>query len=335
MQALDEMTRKFKTIGLVIPVYNESIGLLRFHEQLVAVLDSLQNPVLLYYINDGSSDTTADVLNKISQSDNRVLVVELSRNFGHQAALTAGLDMAQGDLVITMDGDGQHPPELIPRMIEMYQAGCDIVLTQRINDRNLSLGKRLTSDLFYRLVNWMGDTQILPGSADYRLLSRSAVDGLNRMGEYHRFVRGMVAWMGYRTAILPFAAPERIAGRSQYSTAKMIRLARDAIFSFSLVPLWLGIFLGIFFLLLACAESVYVLSLWFWGNQLSLAPGWSSLMFMLLIVGGILMVLLGLIGVYVGLIFQEVKHRPIYLVRQVLSVRDADHQSDQSHVIHP
>jgi dolichol-phosphate mannosyltransferase len=323
------------TLTVIVPVYNEGDGLEQFHAQLSKVLDSSGYLSTVCYVNDGSTDSTGQVIAKLTQRNPRVVGIELSRNFGHQAALTAGLDMAQGDLVITMDGDGQHPPELIPRMIEMYQAGCDIVLTQRINDRNLSLGKRLTSDIFYRLVNWMGDTQVLPGSADYRLMSRSAVDGLKRMGEYHRFVRGMVAWMGYRTAILPFAAPERIAGKSQYSTAKMIRLARDAIFSFSLVPLWLGIFLGIFFLLLACAESVYVLSLWFWGNQSSLAPGWSSLMFMLLIVGGILMVLLGLIGVYVGLIFQEVKHRPIYLVRQVLSAEDVENRHAKSPIIHP
>jgi dolichol-phosphate mannosyltransferase len=163
----------------------------------------------------------------------------------------------------------------------------------------------------------MGDTQILPGGADFRLMSRTVVEALKEMREYHRFLRGMVAWMGFRTVILPYHPPARLAGRSKYTLKKMLRLAGNAIFSFSLVPLYIGISLGVLMLVLAVVEMIYVLSFWVTGNQVGLAPGWSSLMFILLVVGGILMILLGFIGIYVGFIFQEVKRRPIYLVRQI------------------
>jgi dolichol-phosphate mannosyltransferase len=175
--------------------------------------------------------------------------------------------------------------------------------------------KKWTSGLFYRLINAISGTHILPGAADYRALSRRAVEALKSMPEYHRFLRGMVAWIGYPTVILPYQPAERISGASKYSFGKMFRLAMDAIFSFSLVPLYIGLSLGGILLCMALLEMIYVLSFWVTGRTSGLAPGWSSLMFIILIVGGMLMVVLGFIGVYVGYIFQEVKRRPIYLVK--------------------
>ncbi len=272
----------------------------------------------IIYVNDGSTDRTGEILQQLAGQDERVTAIELSRNFGHQAALTAGLDAVESDYVITMDGDGQHPPSLIPAMLELAGAGYDLVLTQREDPFSGSAFKRQTSDLFYRLINRVGDTQVLPGGADFRLMTRTAADGLKQMREYHRFLRGMVAWMGFRTVILPYTPSERLAGKSKYTLRKMVRLAANAIFSFSLVPLYIGLSMGALMLFLAVVEMIYVLSFWVSGNQHSLAPGWSSLMFVLLVVGGLLMILLGFIGVYVGFIFQEVKGRPIYLVRQVI-----------------
>ncbi len=306
-------------LGIVIPVYNEEMALDAFHQQLCAVLARIPHPVRMYYINDGSTDRTGEILQGFVERDERVCVIELSRNFGHQAALTAGLDCAEGDWVITMDGDGQHPPELIPEMLALAQAGYDLVLTQRANDAQDFSFKSATSRLFYRLINRVGNTQILPGGADFRLMARCVVDAIKSMREYHRFLRGMVAWVGYRTVILPFTAPQRLAGTSKFSLRKMLRLAADAVFSFSLVPLYIGISLGGGMLCLAFLEILYVLSFWVTGNQASLAPGWSSLMFVLLVVSGMMMILLGFIGVYIGFIFQEVKQRPIYLIRQVLT----------------
>lgn len=303
-------------IAVVVPLYNEDEAVVAFHQQLCQAVDSLPHTFAFWYVNDGSTDGTSQALEMIARGDERVRIIELSRNFGHQAALTAGLDQAEGDCIITMDGDGQHPPALIAEMIQQAQAGYDIVLTQRVDEQRGSVFKRFSSMLFYRLINRIGDTQILPGAADFRLLRRQVVLSLRNMREYHRLLRGMVAWMGYRTVILPYQPPQRLGGKTKYSLGKMVRLAMNAIFSFSLVPLYFGISVGALFLVLALAEMIYVLSFWVTGRQAGLAPGWSSLMFVLLVVGGSLMVTMGFIGIYVGYIFQEVKRRPIYLVRR-------------------
>ena len=304
-----------QTLSIVVPVYNEEEVLETFHQQLQRVIDQLPVRVMVYYINDGSTDRTGEIVQRLAAADRRVAYLELSRNFGHQAALTAGLDVAPGDAVITMDGDGQHPPDLIPRLLDVFQAGCDIVMTQRMEDRTASVFKRQTAGWFYRFINQIGETKILPGAADYRLMSRQVVEALKQMPEYHRFLRGMIPWLGFQVAVLPYQAPQRLAGRSKYSFRKMARLAADAIFSFSLVPLRIGISLGVVFFVLAVLEVAYVLSLWLHNTQNALAPGWSSLMFMMLIIGSIQMIITGFIGVYIGYIFQEVKRRPPYLIR--------------------
>lgn len=312
-----------KTVGIVVPFFNEEEALLAFHHQICEAIEPLPYTFLLYYVSDGSTDQTNTILQKLACDDMRITVIELSRNFGHQAALTAGLDAAQGDYVISLDGDGQHPPALIPAMLQLAESGYDMVLTQRADEMGGSSFKRFTSELFYRLINRIGETEVLPGGADFRLLSRSALDGLKQMREYNRFLRGMVSWMGYRSVILPYSPPPRLAGHSKYTLKKMLRLAANAIFSFSLIPLYIGLSMGAITLVLALAEMFYVLSFWVTGNLQHLAPGWSSLMFVLLVIGGILMILLGFIGVYVGFIFQEVKRRPIYLVRQATSTQNS------------
>ncbi len=302
------------SVDLVIPVFNEAGVVEQTHARIRAVIDSLPYTFTIYYVNDGSTDDTSAAL--ASLGDARVRVLELSRNFGHQAALTAGMDAARGDIVITMDGDGQHPPEMIPQMLNLVLQGYDVVQTQRMDDAEPASFKKWTSGLFYRFINAISGTRILPGAADFRALSRQAVEALKAMPEYHRFLRGMVAWIGFPTVILPYQPAERISGVSKYSVRKMFNLAMDAIFSFSLVPLYIGLSAGGLFLFLAAVEMIYVLSFWVTGRTSTLAPGWSSLMFIILIVGGMLMVLLGFIGVYVGYIFQEVKHRPVYLVKK-------------------
>ena len=306
--------RKLK-IDLVIPVYNESDAIAQTYADLCAVVDSLPHDFKFIYVDDGSSDGTVDTLRKISENDRRISLLELSRNFGHQAALTAGMDASDGDIMISMDADGQHPPEMIAQMIDLLQQGYDIVQGQRIEDARVISFKKLTSNFFYWLINKVSGTQVLQGAADFRALSRDALNGVKSMQEYHRFLRGMVSWMGYKSVILPYHEPKRIAGKSKYSLGKMMRLASDAIFSFSLAPLYIGLSAGLVFFILACTQLVYVLSLWLTNHTERVEPGWSSLMGVLLIASGIIMILLGFIGVYVGYIFQEVKRRPIYLVK--------------------
>jgi glycosyltransferase involved in cell wall biosynthesis len=307
-------TQQKQSVDLVIPIYNEEGVVEQTHARISAAIESLPHEFTIYYVDDGSTDGTLESLRSLD--DPRVHVLELSRNFGHQAALTAGMDATQGDIIITMDGDGQHPPEMIPEMIDFINNGYDVVQTQRVDLAQPPSFKKWTSGLFYRLINAISGTRVLPGAADFRALSRQAVDALKAMPEYHRFLRGMVAWIGFSTVILPYQPADRISGISKYSLGKMFRLAMDAIFSFSLMPLYIGLSMGGLLLCLALAEMVYVLSFWVTGRTSNLAPGWSSLMFVILIVGGIVMVLLGFIGVYVGYIFQEVKRRPVYLVKK-------------------
>ena len=302
-------------VAIVIPVYNETGVVEQSHAHICAVVDELPYQFTFYYVDDGSNDGTEKSLNTLAIKDRRVKVITLSRNFGHQAALSAGLDRAEGDVVISMDGDGQHPPEMIPQMLNLIKQGYDIVQTQRMDEAQPASFKKWTSGLFYRLINVISGTHILPGAADFRALSRRAVDAIKSMPEYHRFLRGMVAWIGFPMVILPYQPVKRISGQSKYSFRKMFDLAMNAIFSFSLVPLYIGLSVGGVFLLLAMLEMIYVLSFWVTGRTSQLEPGWSSLMFVLLIIGGVLMILLGFIGVYVGFIFQEAKRRPIYLIK--------------------
>lgn len=309
------MTNKLN-VSMVIPVFNEAEVLEQTHLALTRVIDGLPYDFTIYYVDDGSKDGTDKILSALADRDARIQPLLLSRNFGHQAALTAGLDHAAGDVIISMDADGQHPPEMLSQMIELVGQGYDIVQAQRIDtDAALSF-KRLTSNAFYSLLNRISGTRVEPGAADFRALSRQALDALKSMPEYHRFLRGMIAWIGFKSLILPYHEPGRLAGKSKYSLAKMLRLASDAIFSFSLIPLYIGLSVGGLFLILAAAQIVYVLLLWFTGQYDRIVPGWSSLMAVLLIASGIIMILLGFIGVYVGYIFQQVKGRPVYLLKK-------------------
>ena len=308
--------RKIKLqVDLVIPIFNEEEAIHQTYADLRTVVDALPYDFHFIYVDDGSNDGTVDTLRAICANDQRVTLLQLSRNFGHQAALTAGMDASQGDVMISLDGDGQHPPALIPKMLDLIQQGYDIVQAQRMEEERAASFKKVTSNFFYWLINRISGTRVMQGAADFRALSRNALNGVRSMQEYHRFLRGMISWMGYDSVILPYHEPERIAGRSKYSLAKMLRLASDAIFSFSLAPLYIGLSAGVIFFVLAGAQLMYVLSLWVTGNTARVEPGWSSLMGVLLIASGIIMILLGFIGVYVGYIFQEVKRRPIYLVK--------------------
>jgi dolichol-phosphate mannosyltransferase len=303
-------------IDLVIPIFNEAGVVEQTYTKIWETIDPLPYQFSIYYVDDGSTDGTPESLSALARRDKRIIVLELSRNFGHQAALTAGLDASGGDFVISMDGDGQHPPEMIPQMIALFEQGYDIIQTQRIEGEQAPSFKQIMSSAFYALINTISGTRFVPGAADFRGLSRQAVDALKSMPEYHRFLRGMISWMGYRSVILPYHETRRVAGRSKYSFGKMFRLAMDAIFSFSLIPLYIGMTLGGVLLCLAAAQILYVLSFWLTGRSSELVAGWSSLMSVTLVIGGMVMILLGFIGVYIGYIFQEVKRRPVYLLKK-------------------
>jgi len=266
------------------------------------------------YVDDGSWDGTLDVIKMLAMQDPRIAYLSLSRNFGHQAALTAGLEHARGDAVISMDTDLQHPPSVLPRLLEKWRQGHDIVITIRGDDQRLSLFKRLSSKTFYWAMSLLSDTEIRLAASDFRLLSRKAVLGLLQMREQHRFVRGMVQWLGFRPAEIVFTPDERKAGQSKYTLRRMLRLAGDGLFSFSRVPLRLATYFG----LLAAALGVGQ-ACWFAVQNLrgveSLPLSMQYLSVVTQLLGGGILGALGCLGEYVGRIHEQVKGRPVYVLK--------------------
>jgi dolichol-phosphate mannosyltransferase len=303
-------------LSVVCPAYEEEEVLPRFHAELTAVLDRLggQYQIEILYVDDGSRDRTLEVLRRTAAVDPRVRYLSLSRNFGHQAALTAGLEHASGDVVITLDSDLQHPPALIPVLLEKWKEGHDVVLTLREDDPRLGLTKRLTSRLFYRLMGMVSDTELRAAAADFRLMSRKAVDALVRLRETHRFLRGLVSWLGFRTTTVPYAPAARAAGVSKYTLRKMLALASDGVLSFSRLPLRLSLYVG-------GVMSALGLGLTGWAVLRALFTsgpvdwGWYVLMTTVLLVGGCVMAALGVVGEYVGRIYEQVKGRPVYVLK--------------------
>jgi dolichol-phosphate mannosyltransferase len=304
------------TVDLVIPVYNEGESLSVLHAGLEGTTFPQEFSRRYIYVNDGSNDNTQHILEQLAANDGKITVIELSRNFGHQAALSAGLEASTGDVIVSLDGDGQHPASLIPEMLRLYVSGYDIVRAQRLDDpRSGNVLKRITSKWFYLLINAIGEVNLGDGGSDFRLLSRSALDAVLQLPEYHRFYRGITAWIGFSHIAVPYKPLARIGGRSKYSLKKMLRLAGDGLFSFSLGPLRIALVLGAFFIFLAMMEIGYVGWVLLAGHGERLVPGWTSLILILTVSGAINMVLVGILGIYVGMIFHEVKRRPVYVVK--------------------
>ena len=315
-------------ISIVVPIHNEAIGLAQFHRTLRNSIDNMPHSFEIWYVNDGSTDNTVELVRGIIRDDSRVRLINLSRNFGHQAALTAGLDFADGDVVITMDGDGQHSPHYIPTMLDLHDQGFDIVLTQRLRDRNASLVKQLTSRLFYPLVNLLSDTAVIQGAADFRLMNRDAVSSFRQMREAHRFLRALVSWMGFRWTIIQIELSPRIAGSSKYSTRKMLRLAYEAVFSFGTRPIRFAIILGFLVLIMALIQFLDPLILILSGRFTELVPGWTTLIISVLILGATQLITLAIVGQYVGLIYEQVKQRPLYMLQDQPLDRDQLNQQE-------
>jgi len=303
-----------RLLSIVAPCFNEAEGLEAFHTALTSAVASLPYDVEIIYVDDGSTDATPQVLNLLRARDARVKTLTFSRNFGHQAALLAGLDAARGAAVITLDSDLQHPPELIPELVRAWEQGADIVYTIRRETAGVGFGKRFTSWLFYRLLNLGSETPIVPGAADFRLMSRLAVDSFCTLRETHRFNRGLVSWLGFRTAAVPFDAPERFAGKSKYSLGRMLRFALHGVVSFSVWPLRVATMLGFGMAIFAALYIVYALYVFFILHWT--VPGWTSTLISVLLIGGVQLISLGLIGEYIGKIYEEVKRRPLYVIRE-------------------
>lgn len=312
------MNERRPLLSVVCPAYEEEEVLPHFHRALVDALQPLRNEyrIEIVYVDDGSRDRTPDVLRSIAAGDARVRFLCLSRNFGHQAALTAGLAHARGDAIVTLDSDMQHPPELIPTLVGKWREGFDVVLTIRADDDRLGWFKRTSSTAFYRLLGRWSDLDVRIAASDYRLMSRRAVRALMGLRETHRYLRGMVQWLGFPTAEVPFAPNARRAGVSKYTLAKMVRLASDGLFSFSRVPLRLSVATGFTLTgISSVASLIGILSRSWRGRPVD------PLLVLVLVAVHVLtassLATIAVLGEYVGRVAEECKRRPNYLIKEV------------------
>ncbi len=305
-----------KFVSIVVPVFNEQDNLDVFYQEVCRHMEKLPYRFELIFVDDGSKDATPLILDRLTGRDQRVRAFILARNFGHQVALTCGLDHANGDAVITMDGDMQHPPELLPAILEKWEDGYEVVKTVRLRTEGVSFFKKFTSSMFYKLINAMSNVHITEGGSDFRLLDKKVVASFRRFKERARFIRGMVDSIGYRQTSVEFTALRRYAGQSKYSIAKMLHFALDGITAYSKMPLRFAFYFGLVFSLISFGLTLHVLFIKFFTNEA--VPGWATISASILFFGGFQLLGLGIVGEYVGRIFEEVKQRPLYLVKDEL-----------------
>ena len=305
------------SLSVVVPVFNEEAVLPQFHRRLAAVLDGLGGSAEIIYVNDGSRDASMQLLAGLHRDDARVAVIDLSRNFGKEVAMSAGLDHASADAVIVIDADLQDPPELIPGMIGAWQEGCDVVLMRRSSRAQESWLKRATSRAFYRAIGRIGTIDIPEDVGDFRLLSRRAVDAVRRFPERSRFMKGLFAWIGYPDRVIEYDRDARHAGKTKWNYWRLWNFALEGITSFSVVPLKIASYMGFIVALGAFARGVYVIGkTLIYGDPVA---GYPTLVVLILFLGGLQLMALGVIGEYLARMFIEVKRRPLYLVQRRLA----------------
>ena len=299
------------TYSIVIPILDEEDTLGELHRRVGAVLDQLDGPAEVVLVDDGSTDRSWGLMQEISAVDQRFRPLRLSRNFGHQIAITAGLDHARGDAVVLIDGDLQDPPELIVEMAARWREGYHVVYAHRTDRAGESRLKRATASAFYRLLSRLSDVEIPRDVGDFRLMDRIVVDAIGHMREHARYLRGMVAWVGYRQTAVDYTRAARVAGETKFSMGRMLRFATDGVLSFSAAPLRLALRLGLLMSMVSFAYGVIAVLLKVTGAFT--VPGWTSLVVVTAFLGGIQLVVLGIMGEYVARIHEEVKGRPLYL----------------------
>ncbi len=300
-------------ISIVIPTFNEEGNVEILYQKITEAFEQIMHSNFeVIYVNDGSSDRSLEKIKSLSQTDSRVRFISFSRNFGHQNALKAGLDNAQGDAVISMDADLQHPPALIPEMIRLWKEGNEVVYSIRKDGKELSFFKKMTSKLFYKIVNYLSDTKLEEGTADFRLLDRKVVNALRNYNESNLFFRGIIPTLGFKQIGIPYQPQERFSGTTKYSFSKMLKFALTGITSSSAKPLYFSIYLGLFFAFLAFLYGIYAIYISIFTNDAVL--GWTSLIASILFIGGLQLIMMGIVGVYLGKLFTQSKNRPNYII---------------------
>ncbi|MFP4282618.1 MAG: glycosyltransferase family 2 protein [Opitutales bacterium] len=309
------MSRQLQRLSLVFPIYNEEETLPHLRAALETWAASLRYDLEIVLVNDGSRDRSREMLDAWAAADPRLRVLHFSRNFGHQAALTAGFDHATGEAVVSLDADLQDPLEVVSRMIAAYEEGCDIVFARRTHRADETFLKKFTAKIFYRLLRAASEAPLDVDVGDFRLLSRKALDALRGMREYHRYLRGMISWLGFRSTTVAYERPGRVAGTTKYNWTRMARFAWNALLSFSTLPIRFIGALGVLTSLFGFAYGVYAL----WGKFIagSTVPGWTGLAVLLAILGGVQLLALSILGEYLARIYEQGKGRPIYVLDAV------------------
>lgn len=303
-------------LSVVVPAYNEEEVLPEFHNRLSTVLDSMSAKAEIIYVNDGSTDNTSAVMRGLKEREPRIAVIDLSRNFGKEIALTAGLDHAKGDAVIVIDADLQDPPELIPSLVEQWQMGYDVVYAKRIKRHGETILKKVTAHTFYRLISKVSKVKIPQDAGDFRLLSKRANDSLKLLREQHRFMKGLFTWIGYQQQEIAYQRDPRYAGQTKYNYWRLWNFALEGITSFSIAPLKVASYAGLLIAAMAFAYLLFIIyKTLVYGDPVK---GYPSLMVVMLFLGGVQLIALGVIGEYIGRIFNEAKQRPLYLVKTYL-----------------
>ncbi len=311
------MNKQQKEISIVIPLLNEEGNIQVLYEALLLVVKEISPSYEIIFVDDGSKDKSFHCISAICKQNEHVLGISLSRNFGHQIALTAGMEHASGEIVVTMDADMQHPPEVILELYKKYNTGeYDIVNTIRAETADSGIFKKVTSSWFYKIINNLSDIHIEPAAADFRLMNRKTVNAFLQLKEKDRFTRGLISWMGFKQAKVEYIAPSRFSGKSKYSITKMFRFAADGITSFSAKPLRISFFAGLIVSFIGLVYAIYAVIEYFSGNT---TPGWASTLVSILIIGGIQLISIGIIGEYLARVFNEAKNRPMYLVKEYTS----------------
>ena len=303
-------------VSVIIPVFNEAENIARLLDELMVHVPA---DTEIIFVNDGSTDNTLLHISGVAAANPSIKCISLSRNFGHQNALMAGMNYCSGDYIIHMDGDLQHPPSLIPAMISKLNEGFDIVQTRRITTAGISGGKKFFSAGFYRFINWISDTRIEPNVADFRAFNKKVLDSIRLFRERELFLRGIFSWVGFKTYTLEFNAAAREFGKTKYSTGRMISLALKGATSFSFKPLRVALFIGCMISLAAFGFAIFAFFSWYNGHTV---PGWTSMIIAIMFLGGTQLLAIGLLGEYIARLFTESKQRPLYLVERTINIPD-------------
>jgi len=309
-------------ITIIAPFYNEELVVAEFYRRMTEVVRSLKKINFeLIVINDGSTDNTLSVLKDISHKDNRVKIINFSKNFGHQAAILAGIRNASGDAAVIIDGDLQDPPELIPKMLEKWEKGSDVVYAKRLKRKGETFFKTFTAFMYYRLINFLSDTKIPKDVGDFRLIDRKVVNALHEINESNLFIRGIISWVGFKQSSVEYERDKRFAGKTKYPFFKMMNFAIDGITSFSIKPLRFSLKIGLFSIAIGIGLIIFAVVNKYVHPEIVIR-GWPSLLITIIFFGGVQLFTIGLLGEYIGKIYKETKKRPVYVIKEKIGFED-------------